>query len=573
MRLNLTDRRTVFLLLLIPAVLVYIKSMFYEFSPMDDKWMIVENSKTLSDWGNIGEFFTKPLAGLYFRPLFSLSLMIDFHIGKTSAGIYHFSSILYHLIAVVLVYKLLVELHVTQKASLLFSILFSVHPALVHSVAWIPGRNDTLLAVFALAAMLMLLKFGKEQKQKYLYAHLLFFMCALLTKESAVVLPVFFGLLTYPLNLSKKRQAVVLCSWLILVAAWYVLRNNCVHSSLSIGSNMLQSGQNFFLALGLYLGKSIFPVQQSVFPTLQNSSLLFGIILIVVLAVVVFKVGVKNRYLALSGILIFFILLAIPAWYGATSSLGEHYEHRLYLPLVGLLIFASQININQQSPVFVYTMSVLILVYSLKTFFRLNAYKTSDSFIEAGLKEAPDYYFFYSAKADHFLVKQDYAASIPFYNIAIAMQPQRSQLYSGRGFAYTSMGKTDLAIADFTKGIELANHPDMYLNRCLTYQLTSNYKAAYKDLEYLKKAAPGVIPDGLEKDLHEQLYASSLKEMDDKIAAEPANATLYIQRAKLLIMKNNLAEAKKNVETACKLEPTNKMFQLYLQQITSRIKP
>lgn len=572
MTIDFSKEKKTILFLLIPALLVYAKSLFFDFSPMDDQWMIVENQKDLSDWSHVGDFFTKPLAGLYFRPIFSFTLMLDYHLGKLTPFIYHFSNLLFHLLAVFLVYKLLIQFQVSHKTSFWLSILFSLHPLLIHAVVWIPGRNDILLAVFSLLAIIYLIKFISEQHQKYLYYHLLFFLGALLTKETAIVLPLCFVLSILWLKPILKKYVVLIACWLFIIIGWLALRHICVNSTLSLSHDVLNSIMNFCLAIILYLGKSLFPVQQSVFPTLQNSSIVYGIITLIIYGIVIWKVGFKNKLIALFGLALWVITISIPTWYGATSVLGEHYEHRMYLPLIGLLVFISQLNFNQNSPVFMYSIYVFSLLYGIKTFIRQDVYTTSDTFLENGMKEAPDYYFFYAAKADHLLKENKNAEAIPLYNKAIEMQPRRAQLYSARGFAYTYMKKSDLAVADFTKAIELSNHPDMYLNRCLVYKLIGNYQLAFNDLEYLKKNSPNTIPNGLEKEILAYLSDIALHELNVKITNEPLNAVLYIHRAKVLITRNNLSEAKIDIEKACELEPNNKMFQLYKQQIMARLK-
>ncbi|MCC6180648.1 MAG: glycosyltransferase family 39 protein [Bacteroidia bacterium] len=572
MTLDFSKEKKTILFLLIPALLVYAKSLFFDFSPMDDQWMIVENQKDLSDWSNIGDFFTKPLAGLYFRPIFSLTLMIDYHLGKLSPFIYHFSNLLFHLLVVFLVYKLLLKFQVAQKTSLWLSILFSLHPLLIHAVVWIPGRNDSLLAIFSITAIIYLIKFISEQHQKYLYYHLLFFLGALLTKETAVVLPLCFVMSILWLKPISKKYVVLIACWFFIISGWLALRHICVNSTLSLSHDVLNSIKNFCLAIILYIGKSLFPVQQSVFPPLQNSTIVYGIITLIIYGIVVWKVGLKNKLIALFGLALWAIIISIPTWYGATSVLGEHYEHRMYLPLIGLLVFVSQLNFNQNSPLFLYSIYFFALLYGFKTFMRQDVYKTSDTFLENGMKEAPDYYFFYAAKADHLLKENKNAEAIPLYDKAIKLQPHKAQLYSARGFAYTNIKKIDLAIADFTKAIELSNHPDMYLNRCLAYILKGDYQLAFNDLEYLKKNSPQTIPDGLEKEILGYLSDIALKELNVRITNEPLNAVLYIHRAKVLITRNNLMEAKKDIEKACEIEPNNQMFQLYKQQIMARLK-
>ena len=49
---------------------------------------------------------------------------------------------------------LLVTLGLGSLMATLIATVFAVHPALTGSIAWIPGRNDTLMTAFALVSRL-----------------------------------------------------------------------------------------------------------------------------------------------------------------------------------------------------------------------------------------------------------------------------------------------------------------------------------------------------------------------------------------------------------------------------------
>lgn len=49
--------------------------------------------------------------------------------------------------------------------------IFSVQPTLLPAVAWLPGRNDLLLGVFSLAAILSFIQFQKNKQTKTLIFH------------------------------------------------------------------------------------------------------------------------------------------------------------------------------------------------------------------------------------------------------------------------------------------------------------------------------------------------------------------------------------------------------------------
>jgi len=115
--------------------------------------------------------------------------MIDAQVhGARGSVTFHFMNILYHLLACLLLYYLLLKLGVNPLSALALSLLFAVHPVNIHAVAWIPGRNDILLTIFALLSLHGLIDYYKKGDQKYSLSAFYRYAAALFTKESGVIL-------------------------------------------------------------------------------------------------------------------------------------------------------------------------------------------------------------------------------------------------------------------------------------------------------------------------------------------------------------------------------------------------
>ncbi|MEI6155458.1 MAG: glycosyltransferase family 39 protein, partial [Deltaproteobacteria bacterium] len=114
--------------------------------------------------------------------------MLDANSGSDIVRTSHITNIMLHLLASCLVFMLLIKLGAGRTSATLFSILFVVHPMSAPAVAWIPGRNDVLLAVFLIPAFMFFIDYLKTGRKRYLILNLLFFSAGLLTKETALVL-------------------------------------------------------------------------------------------------------------------------------------------------------------------------------------------------------------------------------------------------------------------------------------------------------------------------------------------------------------------------------------------------
>src|SRR6185312_13912488 len=185
------NKRLQLILISLFIFFMYARTVSYEYIGLDDTTLIETNYKFIKNFNNIPTAFTKHVmySGTtldnekdYYRPMLTLSFMIDAHIaGNAKPRWYHFANILYHLTACLLLFTLLYKLKVNSIATFLLTVLFSIHPVVDQAVAWIPGRNDTLLAIFVLSSFIFLLKYIETKEFKTLGWHIIFFGCALFT--------------------------------------------------------------------------------------------------------------------------------------------------------------------------------------------------------------------------------------------------------------------------------------------------------------------------------------------------------------------------------------------------------
>ncbi|MEX2093364.1 MAG: tetratricopeptide repeat protein [Pirellulales bacterium] len=95
--------------------------------------------------------------GGYFRPVYALSITLDWALWGGRPWCYHVENLLWHVAVVWLLYALGNQLFgaTEEGRRVVFwaTLLFAVHPLGVHSVTWISGRKDTMCAAFGVAAL------------------------------------------------------------------------------------------------------------------------------------------------------------------------------------------------------------------------------------------------------------------------------------------------------------------------------------------------------------------------------------------------------------------------------------
>jgi protein O-mannosyl-transferase len=564
----LDSRIKLLLALLLPAILLYYKSIKYDFTTLDEQWLIVNNADLLNGWKAVKDGFTKSITGLYYRPLLITSVFIDYKIGGLSPTVYHFSNLLMHLGCVLLLFKFLRLNKISRIASWVLSLIFSVHPILLHAVVWVPGRNDLLLCIFTLSSLIFLLRFFEAPKKIYFILHVLFFVGALFTKETAIALPVIYLACYLVYKKEKHTQIwVFMPVWLIIAGAWLVVRNNIVEVPAPDQLSLLEVIKNLVPAMILYTGKAILPVQQSILPLMRNASVIPGLLVIALLLFLIFKPGLRDKKIAGLGLLLFFLILALPVWFSASKNGAEHYEHRIYTAMPGMLLFFSQLNFNYNSRIFKYSVVALIVFFCLKTYLRMPVYKNKTNFVDAGVRECQGNYLFLYQKSELLFNEKNFAGALDYCNQAIAIRPDRSQLYSNRGSIYYTLGFYKSAVSDFNNAIRLSPKPDFkyHLSRAISYEKTGDIKNAVKDLIFVRRTFPTPVPEDVSRVIVEK-WARQVDALNQQIVVTPGDAHLYFERAGLYFAVEQEKEGLADLSKACALAPENKAYlKLYME--------
>ena len=193
--------------------LVFIPSLGGGFLNWDDVSGIVQNPAYRGlDPAHLRWMFSNVLAGPY-TPLAWVTLGCDYLAWGLDPRGYHLTSVLIHCANSVLLYFAAAALleraaapAVKEEiipAAFFAALLFSLHPLRVESVSWLSGRHDPLATLFFLAAVLAYVRArgSAAAAPGRRLLPVLFFLLALLSKASAVVLPLVLLLLdVYPLR-------------------------------------------------------------------------------------------------------------------------------------------------------------------------------------------------------------------------------------------------------------------------------------------------------------------------------------------------------------------------------------
>jgi hypothetical protein len=155
-----------------------------EFSVLGSSWIL--NARDTAAWWTPPELEIR-----YWRPLVTLSFLIDRALFGLHAAGYHLTNLALHAACTILWLGLAEKLLGGARGAFAAGALFAVHPCHAEAVLWASGRTDLLATFFVLAALAFELRETTAAGGRALEraASLVCFGLALASKEIAVVYP------------------------------------------------------------------------------------------------------------------------------------------------------------------------------------------------------------------------------------------------------------------------------------------------------------------------------------------------------------------------------------------------
>lgn len=213
-----------------------------------------------------GELFDAPLASVqlreiraFYRPLVVASYALDYFLGAGRPLLFHITNMLLHAAIAILAFRALRRwLGVINTWPAFWgALLFAVHPSKAESIAWISGRPDPMFALFLLLSLegYQYARHARGRAALRWLVPLIFCTLALLSKETAVLLPLFFAFeeyssLDYPaLNRALGYRLLKVCALPLLLVFSYMMLRAAFLPLLEGSQSQWPIGSRIYLAL------------------------------------------------------------------------------------------------------------------------------------------------------------------------------------------------------------------------------------------------------------------------------------------------------------------------------------
>ena len=372
---KLEKDRTIVLIIAIAGLIAYLNSVEVPFI-LDDFGSISNNYAIhhLFDFAALWKFYANRVV-LYF------TLSLNYAVHDNGVEGYHVVNLLIHiingLILYAIIYKLLVLPYFAGKllsryrklVSVSIALLFIVHPIQVNAVSYIVQRTASLAATFYFAAVLLFIMYRTNNKIRHFILMMFFILLAMFTKENTITIPIMLLLIELFFFVGNGKTAwykrivifVIIFATVPIIPGTNLLLKGYSQSDPGVSfkaSTSMDRLQYFYTELNvvlLYIRLMFMPDWQNfdysndwpVSKTIWDnySYLSFAIwILIGILTLFLIK---RNRLVAF-GILWFFIGLAVESTF--ISIKDVYFEHRLYFPCAGFLMFLAGMIFYERKP-------------------------------------------------------------------------------------------------------------------------------------------------------------------------------------------------------------------------------
>ncbi len=508
-------------LICLVGFLLYLPTLFFNFTYLDDNVLILDNFPFLSNLGNILTSFRQEVfhvlhaSAAYYRPLLTISFILDAQLGGQAPFMYHLTNVLIHLLAGCLLYTLFIKLNYQKPLAFFLSLIFLVHPVLTAAVAWIPGRNDSLLTVFVLASFLFFLKFLEKRSSVHYLTSIVFFALALFTKETALVLIPMTLLYLHFITKEKifsATKALLAAGWLLVLILWFPLRQAALVNPIPFTvADVFKSVYLNFPAVIPYIGKIILPVNLSVLPILQDTPLIYGFIAIALVSWLLFSSKKKRFNFILFGLL-WFIFFLLPAFVRPNPEVvADFIEHRVYLPMIGFLIILAEIdwikNLNFRRKKDLLAAISVLFILSFITFLYSFSFRNRLSFWTNAATNSPHSPLAHRNLGAMYYLDGNLDKAEPEYKKSLELNPNEQMAHNNLGLIYMNKGQLAKAEEEYKKEF-LVNplYDNAHFNLGILYakegkltqaeeswkktiEINPDYAAAYQNLAILSYQA------------------------------------------------------------------------------------
>lgn len=477
--------------------LVFGQTLGHQFVTYDDPQYVYENANVAAGLSLESALwaFSHTVGGNW-HPLTVISHMLDCQLyGLKPAG-HHFTNVVLHTIAVILLFLVLRRMTGTLWQSAFVAALFAIHPLHVESVAWISERKDLLSTVFFMLTLGAYIRYVHKPSFTSYVLVLVVFAFGLMSKPMLVTVPFVFLLLDYwPLkrfapkaSVKREQQRTVenresirrifleKIPLLLLSLAFCVVTLLAQRRFIDpIGHlTLLDRFSNAAVATVIYLRQLVWPFGLSVFYPHPRHSLSVLLVLVAALFLVAVSAAAfmyRRRQPYFFTGWFWFLGMLVPV--SGIIQVGEqaHADRYMYLPQIGLFIIVTWLVADSVSSwryrriLLATAMASSILLLMYPAWKQTSYWRDGRTLWTHALAVNPQNDTANISLCDLDLRENRLDDAIFHARKALEIQPDSADAHSRLGVALSASGQNEEASIHFEKALETQQvRPRMHYN-------------------------------------------------------------------------------------------------------------
>lgn len=568
----------VFVFLLTICLCVYFGALNNDFI-FDDDFLIVKNLY-IKNISFIPKLFKidifhfqhpeDPSLGEYYRPVQAVSHAVDYFFWKLNPAGYRLGTIVVHSVNALLLYLLICLLFKNKLLGLLSSILFCIHPIEVSDITFVSVRAVPLEMLFMLFSMITLMHYFLHQKKINYFLSLSFYILAFLSREDALLLPLFLILCAVTIGINKRRIFYNLLPFILIAGLYLILRSHFIPCDKLHLQDLisLKNLKVFFYYLGEYSRQLILPAgaQNLIF----KDSIIFKLILFLVSFVMITFLLVKafifkNKEVSFGAAFYFIGLLPVINLAATIPVFGPLLsEHYVYIASAGFFVLVAHLFIKFYSrfkKIAIICFVLMIAVYSSLTIADNTNYKDEITFYNHVLELDPRHNFLRVNLGTAYFKKKMYDKAIEQARAALAAEPLSWDAYLLLGNVFKEQKNLDKAMDTYkTTVILYPRSSEAFNNMALIYQEQGKDKEAYENFKkalQIDPESPLILKNLTAFLIKSKSYKEAMALCEKTLQLSPQDIDARIKKGVIFAESGYLNEAEAAFKEALRLDPAS----------------
>lgn len=588
------------IMLLAVAVLVYLPAMRAGFI-WDDDVLLWDNPLVHAPDGWWRFWMTMEMPQYF--PVTWTSFWIEWRLWGAHPTGYHVTNILLHALSCGMIWRVLLRLRI--PGAWWAALLFAVHPVNVESVAWVSERKNLLALVFFLAAWRAYLVFEQTPSPARYAAAFGWFLLAVLSKSTAVVLP-----LVLLLSAWWQRQRLTRVDWKRTtpffiggLAAGTVSLFLQAETPAPDGYGYTQTPAEPLVwvlslghSVGFYLGKAFWPVDLAPFyplvvPNPQRWPAYIPTALCLIAAVLLWW-GRRGPFRPVATAAAFYVVTLMPvvalgnlvSWRAAPRA--DHLQHMSLIAVVALV--AGTATRWMPARAWMITGTTITIILGVLTWRQSTIYRDPITYWEAAVRAAPRQARpRYNLGVTYFEHRR-YAEAEQQFHETLALRPGHALAHFNLGLVYLATGRPSEARASFETAVRLLpQRAEFHYNLAKLLTAEGRWAEAVEHYEQSSRLPPHSPRQDIRARAREELiiarynYGVTLarrgqwQEAEEQfravITAQPGHAAAHYNLAVVLLQQRRAADALPHLETAARLNPADRDAAQLLRELRERL--